>query len=133
MNKVILMGRITRDPETRYSAGDNATCVAKYTLAIDRIKTKNNQEPGTDFINCVAFGRNGEFAEKYLKKGMKILVEGKITTGSYTNKEGQKVYTTEVTVSSQEFCEKRESNPAPVSDDGFNNIPEGMQEELPFD
>ncbi|MBR6093575.1 MAG: single-stranded DNA-binding protein [Lachnospiraceae bacterium] len=106
MNKVILMGRLTRDPEVRYSQGDNPTAVAKYSLAVDRRFSKND-ENNTDFINIVAFGKQGEFAEKYLHKGTKILVSGRIQTGSYTNKEGQKVYTTEVVAEEQEFAESK--------------------------
>ncbi len=149
MNKVILMGRLTRDPEVRYSQGENSLAIARYTLAVDRRFNRNNSgdEATADFINCVAFGRNGEFAEKYLRKGTKILAEGRIQTGSYTNKEGQKVYTTEVVVENQEFAEsKNGSSPAtesyssgndsaPVASgagDGFMNIPDGIEEELPF-
>ncbi len=106
MNKVILMGRLTRDPEVRYSQGDNPTAVAKYSLAVDR-RFSRNDENNTDFINIVAFGKQGEFAEKYLHKGTKILVSGRIQTGSYTNKEGQKVYTTEVVAEEQEFAESK--------------------------
>ncbi len=134
MNKVILMGRLTKDPEVRYSQGENATCIARYSLAIDRMKTRNNQDPGADFISCVAFGKSGEFAEKYLKKGAKILVSGRIQTGSYNNKEGQKVYTTDVVVESHEFCERRSegTQELPPGDDGFMNLPDDIQEELPF-
>ena len=106
MNKVILMGRLTRDPEVRYSQGDNPTTVAKHSLAVDR-RFSRNDENNTDFINIVAFGKQGEFAEKYLHKGTKILVSGRIQTGSYTNKEGQKVYTTEVVAEEQEFAESK--------------------------
>ena len=106
MNKVILMGRLTRDPDVRYSQGENSTAVARYTLAVDRRFSKN-EENSTDFINIVAFGKAGEFAEKYLKKGTKVLVTGRIQTGSYTNKEGQKVYTTDVVAEDQEFCESK--------------------------
>ena len=100
MNKVILMGRLTRDPEVRYSQGENATAVARYTLAVDRSQSRNNQngEQTADFIQCVAFGRSGEFAEKYFRKGTKVVVTGRIQTGSYTNKDGQRVYTTDVVV-----------------------------------
>ena len=100
MNKVILMGRLTRDPEVRYSAGENSTCIARYTLAVDRRFARGNTDDGNnaDFIPCVAFGKSGEFAEKYLKKGTKIAVTGRIQTGSYTNKDGNKVYTTEVVI-----------------------------------
>ena len=132
MNKVILMGRLTRDPEVRYSQGENATAVARYTLAVD-------------FISCVAFGRAGEFAEKYFHKGTKIAITGRIQTGSYTNKDGVKVYTTDIVVEEQEFAESKNSAGngdggfAPVSrpepaaaGDGFMNIPDGIDEELPF-
>lgn len=136
MNKVILCGRLTKEPEVRYSQGQNPTAVAKYTLAVDR-KFKQDGQPTADFINCVAFGKNGEFAEKYLHKGTKIIVEGRIQTGSYTNKDGQKVYTTDVVVEAHDFCESRSNNnqpnnaPAPNSD-GFMNIPDGIDTELPF-
>ncbi|MBQ6638436.1 MAG: single-stranded DNA-binding protein [Lachnospiraceae bacterium] len=106
MNKVILMGRLTRDPDVRYSQGENPTAVARYSLAVDRRFSKN-EENSTDFINIVAFGKAGEFAEKYLHKGTKVLVTGRIQTGSYTNKEGQKVYTTDVVAEDQEFCESK--------------------------
>jgi single-strand DNA-binding protein len=106
MNKVILMGRLTRDPEVRYSQGDNSTAVARYSLAVDR-RFSRNEENSTDFINIVAFGKAGEFAEKYLHKGTKVLVTGRIQTGSYTNKEGQKVYTTDVVAEDQEFAESK--------------------------
>ena len=146
MNKVILMGRLTRDPEVRYSQGDNATAVARYTLAVDRRFNRNNDEQTADFINCVAFGKSGEFAEKYLHKGTKIAITGRIQTGSYTNKDGVKVYTTDVVVEDQEFAESKNSagsadnsgfapagRPAPaVAGDGFMNIPDGIDEELPF-
>ncbi len=143
MNKVILMGRLTRDPEVRYSQGENSMAIARYTLAVDRRKSKNNNDASADFIGCVAFGRNGEFAEKYLKKGTKIVAEGRIQTGSYTNKDGQKVYTTDIVVDSQEFAEskgqggdrdKATMEAAGYSDagDGFMNIPDGIDEELPF-
>ena len=105
MNKVILMGRLTRDPEVRYSQGDNAMAVARYTLAVDRRFNRNNDDQTADFISCVAFGRSGEFAEKYLHKGTKIAITGRIQTGSYTNKDGVKVYTTDVVVEDQEFAE----------------------------
>ena len=109
MNKVILMGRLTRDPEVRYSQGDNATAVARYTLAVDRRFNRNNDEQTADFINCVAFGKSGEFAEKYLHKGTKIAITGRIQTGSYTNKDGVKVYTTDVVVEDHEFAESKNS------------------------
>ena len=146
MNKVILMGRLTRDPEVRYSQGENETAVARYTLAVDRRYNRNNDEQSADFINCVAFGRNGEFAEKYLRKGTKIAATGRIQTGSYTNKDGVRVYTTEVVIEEQEFAESKNSssagnggftggNNAPAmqdAGDGFMNIPDGIDEELPF-
>ena len=146
MNKVILMGRLTRDPEVRYSQGENTTAVARYTLAVDRRYNRNNDEQSADFINCVAFGRNGEFAEKYLRKGTKIAATGRIQTGSYTNKDGVRVYTTEVVIEEQEFAESKNSssagnggftggNNAPAmqdAGDGFMNIPDGIDEELPF-
>ena len=145
MNKVILMGRLTRDPEVRYSQGDNAMAVARYTLAVDRRFNRNNDDQTADFISCVAFGRSGEFAEKYLHKGTKIAITGRIQTGSYTNKDGVKVYTTDVVVEDQEFAESKNSagsgdsgfapagRPAPAAaGDGFMNIPNGIDEELPF-
>ena len=147
MNKVILMGRLTRDPDVRYSAGENSTAVARYTLAVDR-RFHRDGDATADFIGCVAFGRQAEFAEKYLRQGTKIAITGRIQTGSYTNREGQKVYTTDVVVEEQEFAESRaeaEANrasfqrqsapsPAPSADagDGFMNIPDGIDEELPF-
>lgn len=147
MNKVILMGRLTRDPEVRYSQGENSIAIARYTLAIDRIKTQNNPEPGADFPSCVAFGKNGEFAEKYLRKGSKILIEGRIQTGNYEDKNGNKIYTTEVMVEHQEFAESKGNGDREARDqasieaaglntttdkDGFMNIPDGIEEELPF-
>lgn len=141
MNKVILMGRLTRDPEVRYSQGENAMAVARYSLAVDRRFGRNNGEQTADFINCVAFGRTGEFAEKYFHKGMKIAITGRIQTGSYTNKDGVKVYTTDVVVEEQEFAESKNSEgsfapaarPEPAAaGDGFMNIPDGIDEELPF-
>ena len=159
MNKVILMGRLTRDPDVRYSAGENALAIARYTLAVDR-RFSRNGEATADFISCVVFGRGAEFAEKYLRQGVKIAVTGRIQTGSYTNREGQKVYTTEVVVEDQEFAESKAASegyaasrpqtggyaggrpadnapaPAPAADsgaaDGFMNIPDGIDEELPF-
>ena len=139
MNKVILMGRLTRDPEVRYSGGDNATAVARYSLAVDR-RFKRDNEPSADFINCGGFGKTAEFAEKYFRKGMRICVVGRIQTGSYTNRDGQKVYTTDVVVEEQEFAESKgasENNgadrPQPTTDNnGFMNIPDGIDEELPF-
>jgi len=144
MNKVILMGRLTRDPDVRYSSGDNAMAIARYTLAVDRRFKRNGDDQTADFIGCVAFGRQGEFAEKYLRKGTKVAVTGRIQTGSYTNKDGQKVYTTDVVVEEQEFAESKNAGtdtsgftpagPAEATDpgDGFMNIPDGIDEELPF-
>ena len=140
MNRVILTGRLVRDPEVRYSQGEKSIAIARYTLAVDR-KFKKEGEQSADFISCVAMGKNGEFAEKYLKQGTKIAIEGRIQTGSYTNKDGNKVYTTDVIVEGHEFCESKSSNqnnsqsnnnnPAPNSD-GFISIPDGIDEELPF-
>lgn len=139
MNKVILCGRLVRDPEVRYSQGENAMCVSKYTLAVDRKGKKVEGQPTADFINCTAFGKNGEFAEKYFRQGLRVLVCGRIQTGSYTNKDGQKVYTTDVIVDDQEFAdgkngEQGNSRPQPsmASGDGFMNIPDGIDEGLPF-
>lgn len=132
MNKCILVGRLTRDPEVRYSQnGQEQMAVARYTVAIDRPK-KNGQDNGADFISCVAFGKRGEFAEKYLKQGMKIIVEGHIQTGSYTNQKGDKVYTTDVIVDATEFAESKRSDEAPRTAapqedaNGFMNIPDDL-------
>lgn len=155
MNKVILMGRLTRDPEVRYSAGDNSMAIARYTLAVDRrFRRDGDSGSSADFIGCVAFGRSAEFAEKYLRQGTKIVITGRIQTGSYTNRDGQKVYTTDVVVEDQEFAESKSASsgnggmmnqapspshaapmPSPASassGDGFMNIPDGIDEELPF-
>lgn len=137
MNKVIEIGRLTKDPEVRYSNGANgSTAVARYTLAVDR-KFKQEGQPTADFINCIAFGKLGEFAEKYLHKGTKIAVVGRIQTGSYTNKDNQKVYTTDVVIEEQEFCEsKSQSNsqpqPTQSNDNSWMNIPDGVEDSLPF-
>lgn len=136
MNKVILMGRLTRDPEVRYTSGEEAKAIGRYTLAVDR-RFKREREAAADFISCVAFGRQAEFAEKYFRQGIKILVTGRIQTGSYTNKEGRKVYTTDIVVEEQEFAESKkteETKPAAgnVDADGFMNIPDGIDEDLPF-
>lgn len=139
MNKVILMGRLTRNPEVRYSQGEQATAVARYTLAVDR--RGRSQENSADFIQCVAFGKAGEFVERYLHKGTKIVLTGRIQTGSYTNKEGQRVYTTDVVAEDQEFAESKNAEgsgtynnqPSPVpqqNDSGFMNVDENS--ELPF-
>ena len=125
MNKAVLVGRLTRDPEVRYSQGDNTTAVARYTVAVDR-RFKRDGEPTADFIPCVVFGRSAEFAEKYFRQGMRVSVSGRIQTGSYTNKDGMKVYTTEVIV------EAPSPAPSAPAGDGFMNIPDGIDEELPF-
>ena len=153
MNKVILMGRLTKDPEVRYSQGETPMAVARYTLAVDRRQARNNgNEQTADFINCVAFGRAGEFAERYFRKGTKIAITGRIQTGSYTNKDGVRVYTTDIVVEDQEFAESKNASSgneggyqnngyngggynrtAPGgAGDGFMNIPDGIDEELPF-
>ena len=147
MNKVILMGRLTRDPNVRYTqqnSSQESMCVARYTLAVDLRGARDGQQ-SVDFISCVAFGKNGEFAEKYLRQGVKIAVTGRIQTGSYTNKDGVRVYTTDVVVEEQEFAESKAASasnsgyqaspsPSPSADigDGFMNIPDGIDEELPF-
>lgn len=146
MNKVILMGRLTRDPDVRYTTGENPLAIARYTLAVDR-RFRKDGEATADFISCVIFGRAAEFAEKYFRQGLKITISGRIQTGSYTNREGQKVYTTEIVVEEQEFAESKSSGdngaayyppkqtppPAPADGaDGFMNIPDGIEEELPF-
>lgn len=151
MNKVILMGRLTRDPEVRYSQGENSMAIARYTLAVDRRFGRNGDDASADFIGCVAFGKSGEFAEKYFRKGTKVAVTGRIQTGNYTNKDGVKVYTTDIVVEDQEFAESKNSagsdggfsggnsgfsgggRPEPMAaGDGFMNIPDGIDEELPF-
>ena len=162
MNRVILMGRLTRDPEVRYSQGERSMAIARYTLAVDRRGRRNQDgnEQTADFINCVAFDRAGEFAERYFRQGMRVLISGRIQTGSYTNRDGQKVYTTDIIVEDQEFADSKgaaggndggygnsygssngynnyQSNqrPAPSSaiGDGFMNIPDGVEDEgLPF-
>lgn len=155
MNKVILMGRLTRDPEVRYSQGERSMAIARYTLAVDRRGRRNQEgsEQTADFIPCVAFDRAGEFAEKYFRQGMRVLISGRIQTGSYTNRDGQKVYTTEVIIEEQEFADSKNgsgggtgggygggyqqlaSRPEPASaiGDGFMNIPDGVEDEgLPF-
>ena len=139
MNKVILVGRLTKDPDVRYSNTEKGEqmAIARYTLAVDRRNVrKGDNQQSADFISCVAFGKNGEFTEKYLRQGTKIVITGHIQTGSYLNKDGNNVYTTDVVVEEQEFCEKMgsvESEPPKSSeDDGFMNIPEGIEEDLPF-
>lgn len=137
MNKYVAIGRLTKDPETRYTQEQNPMAVSRYTLAVDR-KFKRDGEPTADFISCVAFGKNGEFAEKYLRKGMKIAICGRIQTGSYTNKDGQKVYTTDVVVEEHDFCERKGQQseqtppPAPTNPDDFMSVPPDFDEELPF-
>lgn len=134
MNKVIMIGRLIRDPEVRVSSGDTATTVARYSLAVDR-KFKRDGDQTADFINCVAFGKSGEFAEKYLHKGMKIAIVGRLQSGNYTNKEGQKVYTTDIIVEEHEFVEAKSHQEAPTGEaisDQFMKIPDSISEELPF-
>ena len=137
MNRVTLIGRLTADPDVRYSTGENAMAIGRYTLAVDRPFKKDGDEQTADFIRCVAFGKNGEFAEKFLTKGMKIAVEGRIQTGKYTNQEGNTIYTTDVVVERHEFVESKSSTEGGVaksnaSNDGFMDIPEGLENELPF-
>lgn len=141
MNKCVLMGRLTRDPEVRYTQGDNASAVARFSLAIDR-RFKKDGEQTADFISCVAFGKTGEFIEKYGRQGTKFVVEGRIQTGSYTNKDGQKVYTTDVVVEQVEFAESKASadgnatnntaNSNTPTDTSFMDISDDISEELPF-
>lgn len=144
MNKVILMGRLTKDPDIRYTQGENSMCIARYTLAVDRVFSRKNNNGGTnaDFIPCVCFGKQAEFVEKYLIKGTKIAVTGRIQTGSYTNRDGVKVYTTEVVVEDQEFAESKNALSAGGNErqateghepDGFMNIPDGLDEDLDMD
>ena len=141
MNKVILMGRLTRDPNISYSTGEKQTAIARYTLAVNRRQNSNSGEQTTDFISCVAFDKSAEFAEKYLHQGTKIVVVGRIQTGSYTNKDGQKVYTTDVVIEEHEFAESKiasvSQNPTTpnldVDRDGFMNIPDNIEDPgLPF-
>ena len=152
MNKVILMGRLTRDAEVRYSQGENSTAIARFSLAVDRRFRRDGDEQTADFINCVAFGRTAEFLERFGRKGTKFVLDGRIQTGSYTNKDGQRVYTTDVVAENVEFAESKNASagsndggyqnagfgggnnaPAPSgAGDGFMNIPDGIDEELPF-
>lgn len=143
MNKVELVGRLTRDPEVRYTQGENASAIARFSVAVNRRFKNNEGNYDADFINCVAFGKSGEFIEKYFKKGMAIGISGRIQTGSYTNKDGVKVYTTDVVVEEAEFVESKNNGGASTSSntpannnapsaDGFMNIPDGIDEELPF-
>lgn len=150
MNKVILMGRLTRDPEVRYSQGANSTAVARYSIAVDR-RFKRDGEPDADFFNCTVFGKGAEFAEKYLKQGTKIVITGRVENDNYTNKDGQKVYGTRILVEEQEFAESKNAASgngsgngfagngfgsaapaAPSAGEGFMDIPDGVNEELPF-
>ena len=130
MNRVVLMGRLTKEPELRYTQGETSTAVARYTLAVDR----RGKEKQADFIQCVAFGKAGEFAQKYFTKGQRVLVSGRIQTGSYTNKEGQKVYITDVIVDDQEFADSKSAgaSSAATNPEGFMDIPEGSDDEIPF-
>lgn len=137
MNRTILMGRLTRDPEVRYSQGERTMAIVKYTLAIDRRGRRNQDgnEPTADFINCVAFNKAGEFAEKYFRQGMRVLVSGRIQTGSYTNKENVKVHTFDIIVNDQEFADSKNGSSGYRAPDGdsFMNIPDGVEDEgLPF-
>lgn len=150
MNKVILMGRLTKDAEVRYSQGENPTAIARFALAVDRRFKRDGDDQTADFISCIAFGRVGEFLERFGRKGTKFVLEGRIQTGSYTNKDGQRVYTTEIVVENMEFAESKSNasdnnssnknantnagtpSPSNASDDGFMNIPDGIDEELPF-
>lgn len=146
MNKVILMGRLTRDAEIRYSQGESSTAIARFSLAVDRRFRRDNDEQTADFINCVAFNKTAEFLERFGRKGTKFVLEGRIQTGSYTNKDGQRVYTTDVVAENVEFAESKNSNggdgysgagasapsPSGAAGDGFMNIPDGIDEELPF-
>ena len=146
MNKVILMGRLNRDAEIRYSQGESSTAIARFSLAVDRRFRRDNDEQTADFINCVAFGRTAEFLERFGRKGTKFVLEGRIQTGSYTNKDGQRVYTTDVVAENVEFAESKNNSsagndfggapsapsPSGAAGDGFMNIPEGIDEELPL-
>lgn len=149
MNKVVLMGRLTRDPDVRYSQGENATAVARFTLAVDRrFVRRDSNDQTADFIGCVTFGKTAEFVERYFRQGMRMTLCGRIQTGSYTNRDGQKVYTTDVVAEEVEFAESKNASgngggdnggfrpaaapvPSPAAD-GFMNIPDGIDEELPF-
>ena len=144
MNKIILMGRLTRDPETRYSQGENQTAIARFSLAVDR-RFKRQGDAEADFFNCTAFGRQAEFVEKYLKQGTKILLTRRVQNDNYTNRNGEKVYSVQIIAEEIEFAESRNAqgnagasfqnampNPVQAADDGFLNIPNGIEEELPF-
>lgn len=138
MNKVILMGRLTRDPEVRYSQTDSNMAIARFSLAVDRRFKKQGDTVTADFFNCTAFGKQAEFVEKYLKQGTKIVVTGRIQNDNYTNKEGQKVYSVQIMVEEIEFAESKaagqgaQNNDSMPPSDGFMNIPDGVENELPF-
>jgi single-strand DNA-binding protein len=140
MNKVILMGRLTRDAQTRYTEGTESMAISRFTLAVDRRTQRNQEGQSADFISCVAFGKTGQFFEKYGQQGTKSAIEGRIQTGSYTNREGQKVYTTDVVIETAEFAESKAAagenqqrpQPTPDNGDGFMTIPDGIDDELPF-
>lgn len=141
MNKAILLGPITRDPEIRYSQGENPTAIARFTIAVDRKFKKADDTQKADFIGCIAFGKQAEFIDKYFRKGMKMAAVGRIQTGSYTNKDGQKIYTTDVVIEDVEFAESKKADnecrnahpePSAAEGDGFMNIPDGLDEQLPF-
>ena len=145
MNKAILMGRLTRDPEVRYSQNDSSMAIARFSLAVDRRYKKQGDETTADFFNCTAFGKQGEFVEKYLKKGTKVVVTGRIQNDNYTNKDGQKVYSVQIMVEEIEFAESKASSQSNAGNDGsaqpqmgapdadgFMNIPDGIDNSLPF-
>lgn len=139
MNKIILLGRLTRNPEVRYSSGENSTAISRFTLAVSRRYVKENDEIKADFFNCTAFGKQGEFVEKYLKQGTKVLLIGRVQNDNYTNREGQKVYSVQIIVEEIEFAESKGSSeptqatePGQADNNGFMNIPTGLEEELPF-
>jgi single-strand DNA-binding protein len=128
MNHVSLIGRLTKEPNVTYSQGTESMCIARYTLAVDRRGKKQDGQPTADFISCVAFKNNAEFAEKYLRQGTKIAVEGRIQTGSYKNKDGQTVYTTDVIIDDQEFCESKGTHPQEAQQtDGFVSVPDDFR------
>ena len=139
MNKVILMGRLTRDPEVRVSTGNGNTVIGRFSIAVDR-RFKKEGQAEADFFNCTTFGKQAEFVEKYLHKGTKVVVVGSVQNDNYTNKEGQQVYSVQIMVDEVEFAESKNSSnqntpagvSAPVQNDGFLNIPDGIEEELPF-
>lgn len=139
MNKIILLGRLTRNPEVRYSSGENSTAISRFTIATNRKYVKENDEVKADFFNCTAFGKQGEFVEKYLKQGTKVLLSGRVQNDNYTNREGQKVYSVQIVVEEIEFAESKGSSettqaaePVPTDSNGFMNIPTGLEEDLPF-